>query len=198
MRSGLLVRLLVSVLLLLTAPALGLVAEAKGPPTRVRITGPDLPNGIEVRAARVLETLAPRTLEGSGTSLPPGKGPGESAPHYVITRYYGPYAFDQIRYVPEPDGPGRLFADGTIYQQSVVSGVEWQPRVAGVGRWWVPSAEAARVLQALLSLPDETPAPEPARPSLSDVVSGLLVLALLIGAAAIGSRRHPDPISPTP
>jgi hypothetical protein len=200
MRIGMVLWILVGALALQAAPSLVQVAEAKGPPTRVRITGPDLPNGIEVKAARVLETLSPRTLQHGGTPLPSGKGPGEPVSFYVITRYYGAYGFDQIRYVPEPGGPGRLFADGIVYHQPFfVNGVEWQPRAPGaVGRWWVPSPEAERVLRALLSLSDETPAPEPSCPSLSDLVTGLLVATLLIGAAAIGSQRHRDSITPTP
>jgi hypothetical protein len=173
---------------LLVAPA----AEAKGPPTRVRITGPDMPSAVEIQDARLLEAFAPGTLQ-RGTLLAPAPGP-EAAGSYLITRYYGPELFDQVRYVPNPEGSGRLFADGIVYQRFVMRGVEWEPHSPGVvGYWWTLPPETEQMLQRLVANPSAAPESQDAdRPPLNVLpwlpLLGVLLAGLLVARAT--SRRR--------
>jgi hypothetical protein len=181
----------VAVLGLLAALAVAPAAEAKGPPTRVRITGPDVPGAIEIQDARLLDAFAPGTLEG-GTPLAPAPGP-EAARSYLITRYYGPELFDQVHYVPNPEGSGRLFADGIVYQRFVMRGVEWEPHAPGVvGHWWTLRPETEQMLQHLVASPPAAPESQEAdRPSFNVLpwlpLLDVLLAGLLLGRAA--SRR---------
>jgi hypothetical protein len=156
----------------------------------VRITGPDLPNAIEIEDARALQAFAPGTLE-RGTSLASGTGPDESVLSYLVTRYYGPEQLDQVRYVPNPDGSGRLFADGIVYERFVMRGTEWQPRWPGVvGRWWTPRPETEQALQQILSNPPAHSSSPVAGRQLSDVLPWLPLMGLAFAGLLIGRAAH--------
>lgn len=184
---------MVAVLGLLAVLVFAPVAQAKGPPIRVRVTGPNLPRDIEITDARLLAAFAPGTLE-RGTPLPPATGPEGATLAYLITRYYGAELFDQVRYVPDGEGSGQLFAEGIMYQRFVMQGVEWQPRSPGVvGHWWIPLPETEHMIQQLLADPPASPDPVTAGPRLADLVPWLPLLALGLGGLLIGRARHRAP-----
>lgn len=90
------------------------IAEAKGPPEKVIITGPGLMTPIEITEASQLQVFSIYGFENIDRRIPEPKDPGQG---YVITRYVKDGAnlieWDRLVYYPQPTGkPGYVFYEG--------------------------------------------------------------------------------------
>ena len=89
-------------------------ALAKGPFTRIEVSGPGLGDSIQITDAESIEFLGMEGLMLYRESIPE---PDVMAPSYQIVRFGGDQAFDELRYHPSARG-GR----GYVYYEGIVDG----------------------------------------------------------------------------
>ncbi len=132
------------ILILIVLFAVFGVTHAKGPASKITITGPELLEPIEITDANVLAPLSFGVLENSFKhvlAVPDSLGEG-----YELTRYFsderGNYTpFDHVHYYPNPSG-----ADGYVYYDGIINGSSEYD-----GDWFRINHNSELVLMGILS-----------------------------------------------
>lgn len=178
MRTKLFAVLLLSLLLLAQAASLRL--QAKGPPQKVTISGGDLTTEIEITGDEaILSALGTMILEDfdTRTSVAP-EGSDTWGDGYLITRYFENqggrmFAFDEVRYYPDPEG-GR----GYIHYSGIFSGSSEYD-----GQWFRADSNGEAVLQSVIAGEGSAATAQP-----SVGASGILNIFLNALAAFVGAQ----------
>ena len=186
-------RVLLLVVVLLSATCALALAWPEEPPDKLLLSGPGLDGEVEIVGAEKLIGLSPEAFMDFTTPADPA---AKDAPGYAMVRYYkgrdGRYeAFDRLRYHPNPQG-GR----GAVYY---VKALGYGPG-HNEGRWFAASVTGDAAMECLLdalkvSLPQAQPptlaqaaAPvaQPASTSLPTLpwlaaFGGIALVALVVG-----------------
>lgn len=187
-------RQLCPALALLATLALVSLAQAKGPPDKLTISGPGLQGEVEVTDPALLANVGLGSLEqldSSGSSIPaPTVGEG-----YTLVRYLrnpnGTYQpWDQAHYYPNAvDGRGVVFYDGMLGSNS--SELD--------GKWFYTRPEGDAGMQQLLKAIGAVPPESQALPSAGGIATarswliglgGVLLLTGLLLTGALVRRWH--------
>lgn len=144
---------LVVLMLALTALTVVPVALAKEAPSKVTISGGDLPGEIEITGeGDALQALGTMYLEDHGTRTRT-EPEGLSGDGYLITRFMDDsmtegmqfIPFDQVRFYSHPDG----YSSGYIYYIGMVEGASEYD-----GLWFRATREGQAALENVLAFPE--------------------------------------------
>ncbi len=162
------------------------MALAKGPPSKVTISGPGLVGEVEITDPKLLRAFSFFLFVNIEQRIEAPSEPGEG---YVVTRYIENGAelipWDRAIYYPHPtDELGVVFLEGLIGPSSTQFD----------GYWYRASPEGDTAMRQILAKHLATPAQATPWPTLSQIAptaifaSGLMALVALMGVA-VKARR---------
>jgi hypothetical protein len=161
------------------------VALAKGPPSKVTISGPSLAGEVEVTDPDLLQAFSFFQFARVGQTIEPPLKPGEG---YLVTRYVQDRgnlrAWDQAIYYPSSKGElGMIFLEGLVGPS----------RSQFDGHWYRASADGDAAMREILAEHEASAARGTAWAALYAPTSRAVALALfaflaLVGAV-VGTRR---------
>ncbi len=164
------------------------LAQAKGPPSKIVISGPGLLGQVEVTNAQLLQRLGMGALEDLAQGVIAAPAPGvDLAERYRIDRYHTDSAgkgwpFDRIYYYPNRSGAGGyIFYEGLtpFGGRSEYDGKWFRATAAGDGAMQQLLAHLRRSVSSVPRLP-ATGKTTAYSPTLLAIPGGLLLTGLLL------------------